>query len=394
MIGFDDAIARLRDSARALEQTDVALTRAAGHILADDIVACLDSPRQDNSAMDGYAICSRDLPGPFTVIGQSTAGAAPVGPPLQAGEAMRIFTGAPMPPGGDRVIVQEICERAGNTLRIKGDAGGDMYTRPAASDFAQGDMVLRRGALLGPGQLVLAAAADRDTLPVWRRARVALLATGDELVLPGTATGQTGRIPESITPGVAALVQLWGGTITAVRHAADDPSAIETEAEAMLDAADILVVIGGASVGSRDFASHAAAHGKFHTVFSKVAMQPGKPVWCASDGAGRYVLGLPGNPVSAMVTARLFLAPLLYALAARDFMRPLGWTGLELTGTAIIARPREQFVRGIRDGHCVTPIDNQLSSAQRALAIADTLIRVPAGTARYRTGTILDCLEF
>ena len=393
MITFDEAIAKLKASARALEQVGVPLSQAAGLVLAEDVVARIASPRQNNSAMDGYAIRAQDLPGPFMVVGESAAGTVE-SPPIGQSEAVRIFTGAPMPVQADRIIVQEICKHDGQELQIVGEIGDNPYTRLAGSDFADGDTLLPKGSMLGPGQLVVAAAGDASEVAVWRNAKVAILATGDELIAPGIAADNPGTIPESVSVGIAAMIAQWGGSVTAIRTVPDDPAAIEGEAAAMLDPADIVVVIGGASVGSRDFAKHAVAGGNFQTVFSRVAMQPGKPVWCASDGAGRYVLGLPGNPVSALVTARLFLMPLLCALAGRDFDTALCWQDAELLSDRATSRAREQFARGVRQGDGITLLDNQLSSSQRSLAEADALIRIPSGDGTYSVGTALKCLHF
>lgn len=392
MISFDEAIAELKAMARPLEKIVLPLDEAAGHVLTDAITARLPSPRMHASAMDGYAIRAADLPGPFDIAGESAAGMAEA-PPIGPGQTVRIYTGAPLPERADRIVIQELTERDGDRLSITGDIGNELWVRPKGSDFEAGTTLLAKGALLGPGQLIVAAAADRDRVSVWRRARVAILTTGDELALPSTASDRPGTIPDSISPGIAALVQDRGGIVSALRRVKDDAAAIEGEASASLRNCDILVVVGGASVGARDFAKHSVAGGQFQHLFAKVAMQPGKPVWCAASGGGQYVLGLPGNPVSAIVTARLFLAPLLYAAAGREFDDALRWKDCTLDGPDVSARPREQFARAVRQGENIAMVPNQLSSSQRSLATADTLARIPPGDARYPAGTTLRCLD-
>lgn len=393
LITFDEASAKLKAMSRPLERITVPIADAAGLVLAAGIVAKLPSPRCDVSVMDGYAIRAIDLPGPFDVIGESAAGNSNR-MTIGSNETVRIFTGAPLPGNANRVIVQEIVERTGDRATIVGEFGDDIFVRKTGSDFAAGMILLPEGAHLGPGRMVLAAAADRAEVSVWRRPKIAILATGNELAPSGSAKVRSGAIPESVSGGVAALARQWGGDVTEIRRVVDDAHRIEGEAAALLRICDILVVIGGASVGAHDFARHSVAGGECHEIFAKVAMQPGKPVWCAASGTGQFVLGLPGNPVSAMVTARLFLAPLLHACAGRDFDAALPWVRRPIASDTIVGRPREQFARGVRKGAEITLLGNQLSSSQLSLATADTLVRIPAGEEYYEAGTLLKTLPF
>ena len=331
--------------------------------------------------------------GPFTVVGESAAGMAHA-PALSHGEAVRIYTGAPLPDDADRVVVQEMTQVDGGRMTVTGAIGDNAFIRRTGSDFEEGAVLLEAGTRLTSNRLVAAAAADHARLRVWRRPGIAILATGDELVAPGRAFESASTIPDSISGALAAATRDWGGDVVARRRVRDDAPAIEGEASALLRTADILVVIGGASVGARDFAKHSLAGGDFHEVFSKVAMQPGKPVWCAASGRGQFVIGLPGNPVSAMVTARLFLAPLIAASAGRPFGSALPWAPRPLIGAGIAGKWREQFARGVREDGGVRLIDNQLSSAQSGLAMADMLVRVPAGDTRYGEGVALPGIAF
>ncbi|MGB3739030.1 MAG: molybdopterin molybdotransferase MoeA [Pontixanthobacter sp.] len=391
LITYDGAVARLAAMARPLEQVDCPLNDASGLVTAADVLARHSAPRRNVSIMDGYAIRSRDLPGPFAVNGTSAAGMANP-PSVGEGGAVRIYTGAPVPADADRVVVQEITRTEGDRMTVTGDVGDNPFIRRTGCDFEAGAVLLPENTRLTPNRLVTAAAADRATIRVWRKARVAILATGDELVEPGQATRHEGAIPDSISCALAAACHNWGGEVVARRRVPDNASTIEGEASALLRTADILVVIGGASVGARDFAKHALAGGEFHEVFSKVAMQPGKPVWCAASDRGQFVVGLPGNPVSAMVTARLFLAPLIAASAGRPFGSALPWEPLAIVGAGIHGRWREQFARGTRENGSVRLIENQLSSAQIGLAITDTLVRVPASDQYYGEGASMSCL--
>ncbi|MEW4448904.1 molybdopterin molybdotransferase MoeA [Qipengyuania sp. JC766] len=393
MITFDEASQRLSIRARPRERAKCALGDAEGLVLAQDVSARIDAPRADLSAMDGYAVRESDWPGPFRVTGTSSAGAVEV-PAIGAGEAMRIFTGAPMPDGADRVLIQEEVTRDDDTIRPDGNVDGPAFVRRKAGDFARGDVLLRAGTRLTPAALLLAAGADHAVLPVWRRPRVAILATGDELVEPGTASGMQGRLPESASVGVAALARGRGAEIVGCERRADDPAAIARAAAALMERADVLVLIGGASVGDRDFARSGVAACAPEPLFAKVAMRPGKPVWASAGADGRIALGLPGNPTSAMVTARLFLVPLLCALGGDHYDVGLQWEDFTLAADLPAPGSREHFGRAIADGHRAAPIANQLSSSQRVIAQADLLVRQPANGPAMVAGDAIRALRF
>ena len=396
MISFDDASDILRGTLTPLESVDVAPGDAHGLVLADDLTARLSSPRADLSAMDGYAIRDADLPGPFQLIGTSSAGSTE-SLTLSKGQAVRIFTGAPLPDGADRVIVQEIAEQSPASpfalVRLVGNFGDSRYIRPTASDYAAGDTLLTAGTRLGPRQLVLAAAADRAAVSVWRRPRVAILSTGDELAAPGMALETPGAIPDSVAIGIAALARAWGGEVVGTARSADHPEEIGRTSADLLARADVLVTIGGASVGDRDFARSSLAHFSFEQLFSRVAIRPGKPVWCAA-GADKLVLGLPGNPTSAMVTARLFLAPMLAALSGASYDDALAWEVVTLFAPLPAPGEREHFARARRLATGAEPLSNQLSSSQAMLALGDLLLRQPGGSDGLPAGTNVNALAF
>lgn len=393
MQSFDEVSAILRQAAVPLAAVRVPVGEGAGHVLAEDVTARLDAPRADVSAMDGYAVREADLPGPFRLVGTSAAGSAET-LTLDAGEAARIFTGAPLPRHADRVLVQEIVSREGDVVRLVGDYGAERHIRERGTDFRAGEVLLRAGQAIDYRNLVLLAAADRGDVAVWRRPRVAILTTGDELSVPGTALGQPGTLPESVSPAIAALARAWGGTVIARGMARDDPAAIAALSAELLEKCDVLVLIGGASVGERDFAHAAITGGGFALLFGKAAIRPGKPIWAAANGRGQIVLGLPGNPTSAMVTARLFLAPLLTALGGGHYDAALEWFALPLAAPLPPAGPREHFARGTLGEGRAMPLTDQRSSAQATLARATLLIRQAAGSGAVPVGAEVQALRF
>lgn len=389
MIAFDEALHRTREAARPLGSEVVPLQQAAGRVLAAAVTARVDSPPADCSAMDGYAVREADLPGSLRVVGASCAGRG-FGQPLEAGCTVRIFTGAPMPHGADRVIIQEEVVREGDRALMPAVARA-IHVRPRGSDFRSGDELLAAGTMLTPRALVAAAAADRAEVEVWRRPRIALLATGDELAAPGEAARREGSRPESVSYGVAALAEQWGGQVVAMARLGDDLRAMERAAGELLQLADMIVVTGGASVGEKDFAKPMFVPHGLELIFSKVAMKPGKPVWLGRVGGG-LVLGLPGNPTSAMVTARVLLAPLVAGLCGRN--GALEWEAVPLAGALPACGEREAFVRARRTAHGALPISNQDSGAQRALVEADFLVRSRPHDRVRQTGDMVEALAF
>lgn len=395
MIGFDEALARIEAAATPLDRETVALADAAGRVLAAPVVAGLDSPASDTSAMDGYAVREAevaDLPARLRVVGESFAGRGFDGR-MAAGECVRIFTGAPLPEEADRVIIQEIVRRDGDMALFGHALGGGRHVRAMGSDFRKGDVLLAPGRRLDPRAMVAAAAADRATVEVWRRPRVIVLGTGDELAEPGMAAGTPGAIPESVSFGVAALTAQYGGEVIARRRLPDDPQALEAAAGAALDEADLVVVTGGASVGEKDYARAMFGPAGLELIIDKVAIKPGKPVWLGR-ARDKLVLGLPGNPTSAMVTGRLFLAPLVAGLSGETAGAARDWRPARLGAALGACGDRETFHRAAwREGR-VHPLTDQDSSAQKALAAADLLIRRRPGEPEAAAGDEVETLAF
>jgi molybdopterin molybdotransferase len=390
MIAFDEAVRLLAEAARPLGRESVPLAKAAGRVLAAPVVARVDSPPADSSAMDGYAVREADLPARLRVIGESFAGRGFEGA-LEPGTCVRIFTGAPVPAGADRVVIQEMAVRDGDFVAFGERPGAARFIRARGSDFRAGETLLDRGRRLDPRALVTAAAADAAEVETWRPPAVLVLATGDELAPAGEARGRPGAIPESISAGVSALAETWGARILGARLLADDLAGLQRAADEALDQADLVVVTGGASVGEKDFAQAMFAPHGLDLIFSKVAMKPGKPVWLGR-ARSTLVIGLPGNPTSAMVTARLLLAPLVAGLAGRS--GALDWRPLPLAGPVPGCDDRETFHRASPTEEGALPLANQDSGAQKALAEAGLLLRSRPNEPPRQAGEEIEALDF
>jgi len=374
-----------------LAAESVALEQALGRVLADDIRASYDQPPFDVSAMDGYAVRSADTPGLLQLIGESAAGRG-FAERCVPGSTIRISTGAAVPDGADSVVIQEEVRAGENGIEMPASHTGQ-HIRPRGCDFRAGDLLLARGHLLDGVGVSLAAASGAAHLPVVRQPRVAILSSGDELAALGTAPGPW-QIFDSATHGIAALVRGWGGTARRLGVARDDVGTIAQAAEQGLRGSDLLVVIGGASVGDHDHARPALVALGLEFVVDKVAVRPGKPTWFGRTPAGP-VLGLPGNPASAMVCAALFLKPLLLTMQGRDaepaFRRAMLTRALPANG------PREHYLRSLlaSDGEgrlTVQAFEDQDSSLISIFAAANALIRQPAGAPAATEGTLVDVL--
>ena len=385
LIPVAEALARVLASApQPLDEEMVALPDAAGRTLARGIAALRTQPPFANSAMDGYALRAADTdsaPARLRLVGESAAGRAFAGQ-VGAGEAVRIFTGAPMPRGADSVLVQELATRDGDALIVAGKVSARQNVRDAGIDFSQGEPLLDAGRRLSPRDVALAAAGNHAALPVRRRPRVAILATGDELARPGEALGEA-QIVASNNFAVAGIVAACGGEAVDLGIAGDDMKALEEafRRAAALDA-DVLITIGGASVGDYDLVQKALLDAGLELGFWRIAMRPGKPLMQGRLGAMR-VLGLPGNPVSSVVCAVLFLAPLLRRLvgdpqAGADLSEP-ATLGFDLAANDFRQDYlRATLARGADGALIATPFALQDSSLVKLLARADALvIRAP-----------------
>ncbi len=381
MITVEEALKRTLASAEApLDEEQVALEAAYGRVLARDLKALRTQPPFANSAMDGYAVRAADTANAsatLTVIGESAAGRA-FGGALGPGEAARIFTGAPMPEGADAIVIQEDVRRDGERIRLTAAVPAGDNVREAGMDFRAGEALIAAGRRLTPRDVALAAAANHTRLTVRRRARVAILATGDELVAPGGSLGPA-QIIASNNYAVAGVVEACGSVAIDLGIAVDEVGALRDAVGRARDVkADVLVTLGGASVGDYDLVQQALVAGGMELGFWRIAMRPGKPLMHGKLGDMR-VLGLPGNPTSSMVCAVLFLRPLLRALHGESD------PGADLNEPARLAvdlpanGPRQDYMRASlsrsADGLLVaTPAASQDSSLVKTMARADGLI--------------------
>jgi len=395
MITFDEAIELVRTVATPLGSEPVAVAEAAGRVLAKPVIARISSPRSDVSAMDGYAIRSEDLaglPATLKISGESFAGAAWNGE-VETGACVRIFTGAPVPAGADRVVIQENVRREGDLAIIEEPQGTALHIRSRGSDFSAGEELLAAGRLLDHRTIVAAVAADLAELEVHRRPRLTILSTGDELAEPGTARAKVDAVPESVSFGVAALAGQWGANCIVRKRLQDDLASMQTAAASAVDLADVIVVTGGASVGEKDFAKTMFEPLGLDIIFSKVSIKPGKPVWLGR-AKETLVVGLPGNPTSALVTARLLLVPLLAGMSGRPLELALAWRTAPLAAPLGACGPRETFHRARLTNGAAEVLSFQDSSAQRALAEADLLVRQGANTPALDAGETVEVLDF
>lgn len=374
MLSVAQAQRRILALGHSLGSETLDIARAAGRYLAAPLHAQRDQPPADNSAMDGFAIRFADLPGPWTVIGESRAG-HPFEGQVAPGQATKISTGATLPDGADTVLVREDARMDDDRLSLSGNGPAEIgrHIRRAGGDFRRGDQLLAAGQLLGPGALALAISSGLGTVDVGRRPSVTILSTGNELAAPGSLAASH-QIYDSNGPMLSAMMMGLCGDVQHLSGVEDDEASVRAAIRSA-DNADILVTVGGASVGDHDHVKPALAAEDATLDFWKIAMKPGKPLLAGTRGR-QVVIGLPGNPGSAFVTATLFLLPLLRHLAgASDPLSTIGYARLR---TALPAGgSRTEFLRAQLDKGTVTVLGAQSSGLLHTLAAADALIQRP-----------------
>ncbi|GAC1557054.1 MAG: molybdopterin molybdotransferase MoeA [Polyangiales bacterium] len=403
MLRFEEALARiLALGAPVLPSEAIALEDAEGRVLGEDLVASVDLPTFDYSAMDGYAVGSRDLddagaaPFRLPVRGESRTGALPG--PLERGSARRICTGAAIPAGADAVIRQEPVARDGDVAGLGQQPRPGQNVRRRGEDLAARSVAIARGTRLRPAHLSLAGALDRADVVVVKRPDVAILATGDELRRPGT-DALPGTIPESNTVALRAMARRAGATTRAHPYVRDDRGATERAFAAALDASDVVVTIGGVSVGDHDLVRPALEAVGVELDFWRVAIKPGKPLVIGRFArAGRrdaVVVGLPGNPASATITFAVFGIALLRAMQGDAKPFPT-FARARMTRAHAHDPGRLELARAVvtqaEHGYAVTTLGNQASGAVTSMAQADALVCIPEDATGVGAGDDVDVL--
>jgi molybdopterin molybdotransferase len=380
MIPVAEALERILAAFSPLPSEQVAISEAAGRVLADDVFARLTKPPFDVSAMDGYAVRGADVataPATLDVVGVAPAGGA-YDAALEAGQAVRIFTGGPLPQGADTIVIQELTEAGDGKVTVNKPVSTGRYVRRRGLDFAEGDPGPVAGTRLTPRHIAVIASMNIPWLAVARRPRVAILGSGDELVMPGETVGDQ-QIVSANTIALGAMVELAGGVPVNLGIARDNETSLKLMASGAFNA-DLLVVTGGMSVGERDLVRQVLGDDGLDLDFWKIAMRPGKPLSFGHLGT-TPMLGFPGNPVSALVCGQLFMCPAIEKMQGVIDPRPV-------YRTATLGAPlpqndeREDYLRGLlsHDGEgnlIATPYEVQDSSMLATIARSDCLIVRP-----------------
>jgi molybdopterin molybdotransferase len=389
LLAVNDARARMLAEIAVLPAESISLAQSIGRVLAEDVAAVRDQPPFAASAMDGWAVRGGDTPGVLKIVGESAAGHGYEGQ-VGTGEAVRIFTGAALPEGCDAIVIQEDAELAGETVRVP-PVAANHFVRPAGGDFRAGAVLLQRGQRIDPWRLSLAASAGRAEVSVHARPRVEMLSTGEEIV---EAPAEPGRfqIYDSGVPALAAMVEAWGGMAIRARPVRDT---LEAVVEALRAAdADLVVTVGGASVGDHDLVRAAGQALGLNLRVDSVNVRPGKPTFFGSLSDGRRLLGLPGNPASAFVCAEMFLKPILAAFQGAP-TEPVTITG-RLAEALPANGSREHWMRAKlthANGEVrVRPYRDQDSSLVSVFAVSDALMRRLPGAEAAPAGTVVEVL--
>ncbi len=393
MISVEEARARILSGLAPTGTEIVPLSAALGRVTAEPILSRLTHPPQDVSAMDGYAVRAGD-PQPRLVIGAAPAG-HPFAGRVGAGEAVRLFTGSVVPEGADAIVLQEDTDRDGDSISIREAIRPGQHIRRAGQDFAEGQMMVQANARLNPRHVGLIAAANHAWVPVRRRPIVAILATGDEIVLPGDPIGP-GGIVSSNSHALSAFVRACGGEPLLLPIAGDSISAI-ADAASSVRHADLLVTTGGASVGDHDLVAPALEGVGLKLDFWKIAMRPGKPLMHGSLGSVR-LLGLPGNPVSSYLCALLFLKPAIERLLGLPGAAPRPIRAVLMTGLKENDHRADHLrcrLTEAEDGMLqAEPFGRQDSGMLSALAHSDAVILRAPHAAAVEAGSVVEVLRF
>lgn len=385
LLPVKEALSIILDHARPLGIEDVDLGEALGRVLAHDVKSLVDMPRFDNSAMDGYAVRSCDTPGPLELIGSLPAGDART-IRLREGTAVQVFTGGPLPEGADAVVMQEEVEALNGHITSSRIKPGE-NVRYRAEEIECGQGLASTGSLVTPALAGLLASAGHARAPVYRRPQVTIVTTGDELVAPGRnlAAAQIYR-SNDVAVGLACAAMHFPYT---TRHAMDDPSQTRAVLEKALAETDVLITLGGVSVGAHDHVKEALASQGVEALVWGVAVKPGQPFYFGTSGE-KLVFGLPGNPVSALTTFYMLARPGLLRLIGLQCQDP---TKAQLSAGIDKKLGRLEFVRGVLQGNLVTALGARGSHMMGGLANANSFIHFPAERDRLEAGETVDVTE-
>lgn len=392
LLPIDDALEVVAAHVTPLEAEQVRLEHAHGRFVAEDVYATIDLPPFANSAMDGYAIRARDVPGSLLVVGESAAGAPHAGAPLGGGEAIAISTGAVLPEGADAIVPIEDVIVEGDRITVGDSVQARAHVRTAGSDIVAGDQLLAAGTRIGPAQIGAVAAVGLDTLPVRRLPSVAVLPTGTELKMPGEPLGP-GEIYNSNAPMLAAALRTAGALVTVIEPAQDTPQSHREMLTRALEH-DVVISTGGVSVGPHDLVREIGRELGIQELFWRIALRPGKPLTFGVRDR-TLVFGLPGNPVSTLVCFEVFVRPALLALQGAPEFRPAFGAGA--LGSAVQRNPqRDDLIRVQvvwtsmpgkgRGSPVLLPLKGQMSHQIAVAAQAEGLARIPAGTGELPAG--------
>jgi molybdopterin molybdotransferase len=369
----------------------VALADLDGRTLAADLAATRDQPPFDAAVMDGYAFRSADAPGLLRIVGEAAAGHA-FAPAIAKGEAVRISTGAPLPVGADVVLAQEEARIDNGQLEVAGAKAGG-FVRRRGGDFAAGDILLRAGRLLDATAIMAIAGAGKAQAEVTRKPTICIHANGDELANPGEVP-RSDQIFDSASYAVASLLRAWGAAAKGGAPLGDQPDAIAPTLKSSLQACDLVVIIGGASVGPHDHLRPIIRELGGELLVEGISVRPGRPTWFAQMPGDKLAFGLPGNPASALVCARLFLAPLIETMLTGAHAQADLTFDRRLSGPMPANGSREAYVRAIASQVEVSPILDEDSSMMGVLARSNCLVRRGAQSPALTTGASVACLAW
>lgn len=398
MISYEDALAAVLAESRFLGSESVAVEMAGGRYLAHDLVASHDSPRFDNSAVDGYAVMSSDLanvPASLHVVGTVYAGDDASSIEIKSGECVRTMTGATVVRGADAVVMQEDVTVDGDRAHFAEPAKPEQAVRRAGEEYRVGDLLVPAGSLCTPSVLALVAAQGLPQVEVGKRPRIGIVVTGSELAKPGTQLSR-GQIYESNSVALSVAARALTGAEPVVRSVGDEKDATRAAFESIVGDCDVVVFSGGASVGEKDLVRSTLIECGMREVFWRISMKPGKPVFFGVHTSGALVFALPGNPVSAQVTFELLVAPAILKACGASHHEPR----LEraVLASCIKRVPgRKEFIRSVtrNDGGrlVVEPLGRQGSHMSSGLAVADRLVVVEPDVDCLDAGTLVDTVQ-